>query len=169
VAVKLNIGTAFLEGDTVTNFLETKFKYDPCAIDVLSPGSFTTIQDFPARATSGHGIPKAGPMDNVSSRSRFDLTEKFTAKLTSVVANILVDNHPGTESLEITLSGPELLFTAPAVFAVSGASVPVTIDGEDQPMWSRVTIQAGQKLKIGKVEHGGCRCYLAVKGGFPEM
>ncbi len=60
---------AFLEGDTLTNFLETKFKYEPCAIDVLSPGSFTTVQDFPARATNGHGIPKGGPMDSVSSRS----------------------------------------------------------------------------------------------------
>ena len=60
---------AFLEGDTLTNFLETKFKYEPCAVDVLSPGSFTTVQDFPARATNGHGIPKGGPMDAVSSRS----------------------------------------------------------------------------------------------------
>jgi urea carboxylase len=86
-----------------------------------------------------------------------------------IVANILVGNHSGTETLEITLSGPELLFTAPAVFSVTGAPVPVTIDGEEKSMWSRIIIQAGQKLKIGKVENGGCRCYLAVKGGFPEM
>lgn len=66
----LIFGKAFLDGDTLTNFLDTKFKFEPCAIDVLSPGSFTTIQDFPARATSGHGIPKGGPMDNVSSRSK---------------------------------------------------------------------------------------------------
>ncbi|KUJ11040.1 uncharacterized protein LY89DRAFT_625418 [Mollisia scopiformis] len=144
---------SFLEGDTLTNFLDTKFTYKPCAIDVLSPGSFTTIQDFPARATSGHGIPKGGPMDNISSR----------------IANILVGNDPGTESMEITISGPELLFTAPAVFAVSGAPVTVTIDGEEKPMWSRIVISAAQKLKIGKVENGGCRCYLAVKGGFPEI
>jgi urea carboxylase len=68
--IYIDIEIAFLEGDTLTNFLETKFTYQPCAIDVLSPGSFTTIQDFPARATSGHGIPKGGPMDNVSSRSK---------------------------------------------------------------------------------------------------
>jgi urea carboxylase len=69
----------------------------------------------------------------------------------------------------MTLSGPELLFTAPAVFAVSGALVPVLVDGVEKPMWSRITIQAAQKLKIGKVENGGCRCYLAIKGGFPEV
>ncbi|TVY80340.1 putative urea carboxylase [Lachnellula suecica] len=144
---------SFLEGDTLTNFLETKFKYEPCAIDVLSPGSFTTVQDFPARSTSGHGIPKGGPMDSLSSR----------------IANVLVGNEPGMEVLEMTLTGPELLFTAPAVFSVCGAPVSVTIDGEEKPMWSRLTVRAGQKLKIGKVENGGLRFYLAVKGGFPEI
>jgi len=153
----------------LTNFLETKFKYEPCAIDVLSPGSFTTVQDFPARATSGHGIPKGGPMDNVSSRSEQSPTDFLAVKLIVVVANILVGNNPGTEALEITLTGPELLFTAPAVFSIAGAPVPVTIDGEEKPMWSRLIIQVGHKLKIGKMENGGCRCYLAVKGGFPEM
>lgn len=73
------------------------------------------------------------------------------------------------EILEMTLTGPELQFTAPAVFAVCGAPVSVTIDGGEQPMWSRLTIKAGQKLKIGKVKNGGLRFYLAVKGGFPEM
>lgn len=47
--------------------------------------------------------------------------------------------------------------------------MPVTIDGQERPMWSRMVIQKGQKLKIGKVIDGGCRSYLAVKGGFPEM
>ena len=71
--------------------------------------------------------------------------------------------------MEIAITGPELLFTAPAIFAVTGAPLTVTIDGEEKPMWSRTIIHAGQKLKIGKIENGGCRCYLAVKGGFPEM
>ncbi|TAQ89761.1 hypothetical protein B7494_g1936 [Chlorociboria aeruginascens] len=143
----------FLDGDTLTNFLETKFKYEPCAIDVISPGSFTTVQDYPARATSGHGIPKGGPMDNLSSR----------------IANILVGNDPGVEVLEMTLAGPELLFTASAIFAVSGAPVSIFIDGQEKPMWSRLIVGAGQKVKINKVENGGLRFYLAVKGGFPEI
>lgn len=69
----------------------------------------------------------------------------------------------------MTLSGPELLFTAPAVFSVCGAPMPVSVDGEEKPMWSRLALRAGQKLRIGKAESGGCRAYLAVKGGFPEM
>lgn len=69
----------------------------------------------------------------------------------------------------MTLTGPELLFTAPAVICVCGAPVTVTIDGIEKAMWSRLVMQAGQKLKIGKIENGGLRFYLAVKGGFPEM
>lgn len=89
--------------------------------------------------------------------------------LSSRIGNILVGNKPGQETLEITLSGPELLFTAPAVFSVCGAPMTVSVDGEEMPMWSRLVLQAGQKLKIGKVTDGGCRTYLAIKGGFPEM
>lgn len=39
------VSEAFLSGQTLTNFLDTTFKYLPCAIDVLDPGAFTTVQD----------------------------------------------------------------------------------------------------------------------------
>lgn len=143
----------FKNGETLTNYLSSTFKYEPFAIDVLAPGSFTTIQDFPARATSGHGIPKGGPMDNISSR----------------VANILVGNEPGTETFEVTISGPELLFTCAAIISICGAPMEVTIDGQQRPMWSRLKIGPGQRLKIGASKTGGCRNYVAVKGGFPNV
>jgi urea carboxylase len=80
-----------------------------------------------------------------------------------------VGNEAGDEVLEMTLTGPELLFTAPAVVAVSGAPVSITVGGETRPMWSSFVVLAGDKLKIGKVESTGLRFYLAVKGGFPEV
>ena len=86
-----------------------------------------------------------------------------------IVANLLVGNESRIETLQITVSGPELLFTASAVFAATGAPVSLTVNGDEKFMWSRVLIEASQKLKIGKVEIGGCRCYLAVRGGFPQM
>lgn len=110
----------FQKGETLTNYLSTKFEYKPCAFDILSPGAFTTVQDFPARATSGHGIPKGGPMDNISSR----------------IANTLVGNKPGTETLEITISGPELVFTAPAVFSVCGAPMAVTVSESSENIFA---------------------------------
>jgi urea carboxylase len=143
----------FQKGETLTSYIDKSFTYVPCGFDVIRPGAFTTIQDYPGRATIGHGVPRSGPMDNLSSR----------------IANILVGNAPGTECLEMTLSGPELLFTAPAVVSVCGAPARISIDGSEKPMWSRIFVRAGQTLQVGAIESSGCRNYLAVKGGFPKV
>ncbi|KAI5456684.1 allophanate hydrolase subunit 2-domain-containing protein [Mariannaea sp. PMI_226] len=142
----------FVTGNTLTNSLST-FKFDSCSLQVIDPGVFTTIQDYPGRIAVGHGVPPGGPMDDLSAR----------------VANILVGNDSGVELFEVTLSGPELLFHVAAVVAVCGAELPVTIDGASHPMWSRIVINRGQKLKLGKVTGDGIRTYLAVKGGLPQV
>lgn len=79
---------------------------------MVDTGPYSTIQDFPARSVVGYGVPKSGPMDNVSSR----------------IANLLVHNQPRIEVVEITLSGPELLFTSATLVAVCGAKASVTVD-----------------------------------------
>ncbi|KAI1307860.1 urea carboxylase [Xylaria venustula] len=142
---------AFFRGRTLTNFIDAHFSYKPCGIDIISAAS--TIQDFPARSSIGYGIPKSGPMDSISSR----------------IANILVGNEVGTEVLEMTLIGPELLFTSPSKIAICGAKCEVKIDGKECPMWSSLFIGAGQILKVGTITGSGCRMYLAVKGGFPNI
>jgi hypothetical protein len=142
----------FKTGDTMTSFLQD-FKYVPRAIDVISAGAYTLIQDLPARPTVGKGIPHAGPMDPLAFQ----------------IANMLVGNPSGKEGLEITLSGPELRFIAPAVVALCGAPMEATLDDKKFPMWTRIKIEAGQKLVIGKTIGGGCRSYLAVLGGFPSV
>ena len=53
--------TKFRGGHTLTNFL-ANFEFTPAAIDVISPGLYTTVQDYPGRPTAGRGIPQAGPM-----------------------------------------------------------------------------------------------------------
>ena len=142
----------FKSGHTITSFLKT-FKFEPCAIDVISPGAYTLIEDLPGRPTVGKGIPHSGAMDPVALS----------------IANMLVGNDRGKEGLEITLSGPELKFLSPAVVALTGAPIDAKLDGSVFPMWSRKHIKAGQRLKIGKTTGGGCRSYLAVHGGFPAV
>lgn len=44
-----------------------------------------------------------------------------------------------------------------------------TLDGKDVPMWTRIHVQRGQIMSIGKLLQGGCRSYLAILGGFPAM
>ena len=43
------------------------------------------------------------------------------------------------------------------------------LDGRNFPMWTRVHVKAGQRLKIGKTTAAGCRSYLAVYGGFANV
>jgi urea carboxylase len=142
----------FAAGETLTSFLKD-FHYTPHAIDVISAGAYTLIQDLPGRPTVGKGIPHSGPMDPMAFQ----------------IANMLVGNHRHTEGLEITLSGPELRFVGPAIVALCGAPMEATLDSNAFPMWTKVRIEAGQKLRIGKTTGGGCRSYLAVYGGFPSV
>lgn len=142
----------FHSGRTITNFL-SDFKFEPAAIDVISAGAYTLVQDLPGRPTVGKGIPHSGAMDPIALS----------------IANMLVGNGRGVEGLEITLSGPELCFLAPAVVALAGATMDATLDGDEFPMWTRKHIKAGQRLKIGKATGSGCRAYLAVHGGFPNV
>ena len=142
----------FAAGATMTKFL-SDFKYFPAAIDVIAGGAYTQVQDYPGRPTMGRGFPHAGPMDPLAFQ----------------IANALVGNNLGKEGLEITLDGPTLLFLGAAVVAICGASMDVKLDGEPVSMWSRLHVNAGQKLIIGKNTGGGCRSYLALYGGFPSV
>ena len=143
----------FQAGETTTSFLSAeKFTFKPMTIDVIQGGTYTTIQDWPARRGVAHGVPESGPMDSVSFR----------------LANVIVGNPETMEGLEITLIGPELLFNAPGVVAVTGATIDVKIDGEPVDTYTRLAVRAGQKLTFGDVT-SGCRAYVAVKGGFPGI
>lgn len=137
----------FKKGNTITKFLET-FKFTPAAIDIISGGSYTLVQDFPGRPTVGHGFGHAGPMDPIAFRA----------------ANLLVGNTEGLEGLEITLTGPEFLFLGEAIISICGPPIPAQLDGEAVPGWSRIHVRAGQRLKIGKLD-AHCRAYLAIYGG----
>ncbi|KAF9884998.1 hypothetical protein FE257_000821 [Aspergillus nanangensis] len=144
---------SFQSGNTITTFLES-FKFAPAAIDVVSGGAKTLVQDLPGRPTIGRGFGHSGPMDSVTFRA----------------ANKLVGNPDNTEGLEITLSGPDLKFLGDAVIALCGPPVDATLDDSSVPLWTRVYVRAGQRLIIGKINSStGCRAYLAVLGGFPSV
>ncbi|KAL4975603.1 allophanate hydrolase subunit 2-domain-containing protein [Aspergillus desertorum] len=142
----------FNAGNTLTKFL-SNFEYNLTAIDVVSGGAYTLIQDWPGRPTVGKGFCHSGPMDPVAFR----------------IASALVGNPVGLEGLEITLSGPELRFLGPAVISLCGAPIDAKLDGAPIPMWPRVKVSAGQRLNIGKTTGNGCRAYLAVFGGFDNI
>jgi urea carboxylase len=119
-------------------------------IEVLSPGTLTTVQDWPGRV--GYwavGVPPSGPMDSRSLR----------------VANRLVGNRSGAAGLEATLVGPKLRFEQAAEVAVTGAPLPVTLDGVAVAQWSSFEVRAGGELALGTIRGVGMRAYVAVRGG----
>ncbi|PHH85437.1 hypothetical protein CDD83_418 [Cordyceps sp. RAO-2017] len=142
---------AFVDGETTTKFLDS-FRFHTPGIDILSGGSYTLVQDHPGRPTVGHGFGHAGPMDPIAFRT----------------ANILAGNPAGTEGLEITLTGPDMVFLGDAVVALCGPPVPAHVDGRHFALWTRAAVRAGQRLTIGKLP-AHCRVYLAVFGGFANV
>ncbi|KAM4056328.1 carboxyltransferase domain-containing protein [Hirsutella rhossiliensis] len=141
----------FIEGRTTTRFLDT-CKITVPGIDILSGGSYTLVQDHPGRPSVGHGFGHAGPMDPIAFQT----------------ANILAGNPIGTEGLEITLTGPDMVFLGDAVIALCGPPVPARLDGSDLALWTRYPVRAGQRLTIGKLP-SHCRVYLAIYKGLANV
>ena len=140
---------AFKKGEMFTRYLND-FVAQPCSIDVISGGTLTTIQDYPARIGYWNiGVPPSGPFDQYS----FNL------------ANRLLDNSTDAAGLEITLNGPSLRFNNDTQIALTGASMDAHLDGEPVEFWQVIDVKAGQTLKIGKTLSAGARSYLCIKDG----
>ncbi len=140
----------FAGGDIHTKWLAT-FPYRPATIDVIEPGTQSSIQDYPGR--TGYwsiGVPPSGPMDDYSFR----------------VANQLVGNPANAAGLEITLGGPTLKFNLDATIALTGAVMEADLDGNPVPFWQSIHVRASSVLHLQKIKAAGCRTYLAVHGGF---
>jgi urea carboxylase len=139
----------FRAGEVSTRLL-AELQVGSTAIDVVEGGTQTTVQDIPGRVGLWSvGVPPSGPMDD----------------LAFVTANRLVGNSDGTAALEMTLAGPRLRFRADTVFALAGARMKASLDGEPVPYLEAVRAAMGSELRIGAIEGRGCRAVLAVAGG----
>ncbi|HYP80913.1 MAG TPA: 5-oxoprolinase/urea amidolyase family protein, partial [Steroidobacteraceae bacterium] len=140
----------FVAGNPTTALLGCLQFITP-GIEVLDPGTLTTLQDWPGRL--GHwdvGVPPSGPMDARSLR----------------MANRLVGNDEGEAALEFTATGATLRFATDALVALTGAAMQASLDDAPLPPWQAVRVRAGSVLALGSIEGGGQRSYLAVQGGF---
>ncbi|ANB14230.1 bifunctional urea carboxylase/allophanate hydrolase [Sugiyamaella lignohabitans] len=140
--------TMFSEAKVATKVLDS-YKYQPHAIEITAPGSYTSVQDYPGRQLLWHiGVPPSGPMDEYAFR----------------IANKIVGNHPKAPAIECTLVGPSILFHHDAVIALAGGNSPATLDEKPISLWEPIEVKAGQKLVVGKLS-SGCRSYIAIRGG----
>lgn len=116
--------------------------------EVLDPGPFTTVQDSGRYGFQQFGIPVSGALDTFS----------FAA------ANALVGNPDGAAALEITFIGPRLKVLSDCLLAVTGATLPVMLNDQPQPLWSTFRASPGDVVNI-RAASKGVRAYLAVAGG----
>jgi urea carboxylase len=139
---------AFRAGAVSTAMLGA-FAYAPQAVEVIEPGTYTTVQDYPGRIGFWDiGVPPSGPMDDRAFR----------------LANAIVGNAQTAAGLEATILGPTLRFHGDAVIALTGAPTDATLDGQPIGFWEPIAVRPGQILHIGRVK-SGCRTYVGLRGG----
>ena len=92
----------FARGEVWTRLLDT-FAFKASVIEVLEPGTYSSVQDYPGRLGYWDiGVPPSGPMDDFAFR----------------LANRIVGNHADAAGLEFTLQGPTLRFHCDALIAL---------------------------------------------------
>ncbi|MDF4223062.1 biotin-dependent carboxyltransferase family protein [Maribacter sp. M208] len=118
-------------------------------LKVLKAGFYTTIQDAGRFYYRNKGVPVSGVMDEIS-----------VFKLDS-----LLENEEPSAVLEITMTGPTLVFEKETYMALGGAKLSATLNNLPIQNYKVYKIEKGDIISFGKLEKG-FRSYLAVKGGF---
>lgn len=120
---------------------------------IIRSGLCSTVQDT-GRARFRHlGVATGGAMDLMMHE----------------LANRLVGNPAGLATIEMTLTGDELEFSANTLIAITGADMTPVICGRDAgsqlvPQHCPVAIPAGSRLCF-QAARRGCRSYIAIAGG----
>lgn len=117
-------------------------------IRVLDAGPQTTIQDRGRPGRLRYGIPPSGPVD----------VRSF------LLANRLVGNADTAAALECTILGPRVEARTPCAVAVTGAAMPVTVNGVAAPRWTTIHLRPGDVVRLGPSARG-VRAYVAFSGG----
>src|SRR3954447_13906535 len=100
------------------------------AIEVLSAGPMTTVQDRGRPGWAHLGVPPSGAAD----ARALDL------------GNRLVGNEPGAAALEATLAGPRLRFRSAVVVTLTGAEAQAVVAGRPIEPNRPVDVAAGEVL-----------------------
>ncbi|MEA1787463.1 biotin-dependent carboxyltransferase family protein [Arenibacter sp. GZD96] len=123
-------------------------------LKLLKPGFFTTLQDSGRFGYRDKGVPVSGVMDAISAKW----------------ANRILQNDAQAALLEITMTGPELIFEQSTVFAVTGAEFDMQLNETSITTNMAYKATKGDSVLFGALRKG-FRAYLAVKDGFasPEV
>lgn len=116
---------------------------------VLKSGFFTTVQDIGRFHFRNKGVPVSGSMDQISVHK----------------ANSLLENDVSASVLEITMTGPTLIFEEDTFIVLAGANMSATLNNLPIQNYKVYQVDVGDILSYGKLENG-FRAYMAIKDGF---
>lgn len=110
---------------------------------------FSQIQDLGRFGGARLGLTQGGVVDITSAR----------------IANALVGNHQDAPLLELGLGSLQFQAKGNIGIAVTGAMMPLSINGKPCSRYQSLNMLNGDTLDLG-YSSAGTRCYLAVTGGF---
>lgn len=116
---------------------------------VISPGVLSLLQDSGRFGQSALGLTTGGPMDAASAQW----------------ANRLLNNPSDAALIECSVGGLQLSAQGDSYIAVTGATLPLSINSKAAALWTVHRVQEGDSIELGMVTKG-LRAYLAVAGGF---
>jgi len=116
---------------------------------VKRSGLISLIQDEGRFGTFNLGLTNGGPLD----------------KLAFHWANRLCSNELNVSAIEVSVGGFAFIAQVDTVIAVTGARMPLTINGQLKELWRSYKVKAGDLIELG-FTNVGVRSYIAVAGGF---
>jgi biotin-dependent carboxylase-like uncharacterized protein len=117
-------------------------------LEVLRTGLLATVQDLGRPGYAHVGVPRSGALDPPALK----------------LANRLVGNPESAAAVELAYGGASFRAHESLSCAVTGAPVPVTINGRPVPYGVALQVPCGAVLGLGAASYG-VRSYLAIGGG----
>lgn len=118
------------------------------ALEVLSPGPLTTVQDLGRYGYGQYGVAPSGALDRYALR----------------VGNLLAGNPENEACLEVALPGLRLRALTDLVVGLAGADLGAHSDSNPLSPWGSHLLRKGRILSF-KALKKGFRAYVAVRGG----
>lgn len=116
---------------------------------VQRAGLLTLLEDLGRPGYAALGVTGSGAWDRAAAR----------------LANRLLGNPEAAACLEVLAGDLVLCAAVTTSVAVTGAEVPLLVDGVPAPLFAPVPVITGQVIELGRPRRG-LRTYLAVRGGF---
>ncbi len=119
------------------------------SMTVLQAGILSLLQDTGRYGQQRLGLTTGGPLDGMAFH----------------YCNRLLQNPGDSTAIEISVGGLRLSAQVDTFICLTGAGMPMTINGEEKALWEVHPVAAGDILDIG-FARSGCRAYLGVAQGF---